>query len=91
MVVSIMPSVMYGECCKLTIYAECRYVKCHYAECCKLIISAACRYVKCHYFEYCYLTIYAECRYVKCHYDECRVAVTEPSMQFKKIINKIVK
>ncbi len=27
-----MPSVMYAECRKLALHAECRYAECHYAE-----------------------------------------------------------
>jgi hypothetical protein len=28
-----MPNDIYGECPKLSLYAECHYVECHYAEC----------------------------------------------------------
>jgi hypothetical protein len=28
-----MLSVMYSECHKLTLYAECRFAECRYAEC----------------------------------------------------------
>ncbi len=38
--VSIMQSVMYAECRKLALYAECNYAECHYAEC---------HYAECHY------------------------------------------
>jgi hypothetical protein len=37
--VSIMPSVVYGECCELALYAECHYAECHYAECRGIIMT----------------------------------------------------
>jgi len=37
--VSIMLNIMYAECHKLALYAECRYAECHYAKC---------RYAECH-------------------------------------------
>jgi hypothetical protein len=42
--VSFMLTVMYVECRKLTLYAECHYRKCHYAEC---------HYAECHNVECC--------------------------------------
>jgi hypothetical protein len=38
-----MQSVMYAECRKLALYAECNYAECHYAEG---------HYAECHYVEF---------------------------------------
>ncbi len=39
----IMLSVVCSECCKISLYAECRYAECRYAEC----RYAECRYAEC--------------------------------------------
>jgi hypothetical protein len=47
--VSFVLNVIYVECCKYALCAECHYAECHYAEC---------HYAECHYAE----CRYAECR-----------------------------
>ncbi len=37
--VSIMPSVVYVECHKLSLYAECPFAECHNAECRSTILT----------------------------------------------------
>jgi hypothetical protein len=54
----IYAGVVFAECRKSALYAECRYAECRYAEYC---------YAECHYAE----CRYAECRYAECRYTEC--------------------
>ena len=50
----VMVSVIYAECCKLVIYADC-HANCLFTEC---------LYAECRYAEYCYAEyLYAECYY----------------------------
>jgi hypothetical protein len=41
--VSLILTVMYAECHKLSLYAECHYAECHCAEC----HCAECHYAEC--------------------------------------------
>jgi hypothetical protein len=61
-----MLKVIYANCHKIGLHAQCHYDGCHYDEC----HNDECHYDECHYDE-CH---YDECHYAECHYDECLYA-----------------